>query len=352
MKLKLINVTIIVLTLMLVLFSQCTESPQGPDVSTINKIDNLKRFDLALAKIDTNNLDNSLNHLSETFPALFSLYFTQIVPVLKEDDPEGFKSNILKMLRSKTYNKLVDTVSIEFPNVDFIQKELAECSQYFQHYFPEKEFPNFYTLIGEFTYQNFIFQDGTKDGIGIGLDMFLGENFPYKSLDPSNPIFSEYLTRAYNKDHLVRKTLESLALELVGDPNGKRLIDKMIHQGKKLYLLEKLLPTTPDSVIMEYSQAQLDWAYANEKEIWSYFIDKELMYETSHLKINRYIKEAPTSTGMPSESPGRTAQFIGRQIVRRYMEKNPDLSLKDLFSKLDSQKILESSNYKPRRKNS
>jgi hypothetical protein len=52
---------------------------------------------------------------------------------------------------------------------------------------------------------------------------------------------------------------------------------------------------------------------------------------------------------MPPESPGRTANWIGWQIVKSYMRRNPANTLDDLILEKDAQAILDASKYKPRR---
>lgn len=341
--------TIFAFALICILISACDMSEKGPDVSNIETDFKFLNFEEDFSKLDTVNIDASLTELSFKYPQLFPIYFNEIVPIYAEDQ-QTFKTSLKKMLGNPGYKKLRDTVKIEFSSTELLEKDLKKACQYLKHYFPKKLTPHFYSVISEFGFQNFIFNDKDRDGIGIGLDMFLGASFPYKSLDPSNPSFSQYLTRTYNKEHLVKKSIEPVVLDIIGEPNGKRLIDHMIHQGKKLYILERLLPFVNDTIINEYTPSQLDWCNNNEQEIWSFFLEKNLLYETSMLKINRYLKPAPSSTGMPKESPGRTAAFIGKQIVNKYMERNPDMTLSKLVKSVDSQKILTASKYKPKRK--
>jgi len=51
---------------------------------------------------------------------------------------------------------------------------------------------------------------------------------------------------------------------------------------------------------------------------------------------------------MPTEAPGRTANYIGWQIVKKFMQKKPKLTMLDLIAHNDAQKLLEESKYKPR----
>jgi uncharacterized protein YjaZ len=53
--------------------------------------------------------------------------------------------------------------------------------------------------------------------------------------------------------------------------------------------------------------------------------------------------------GMPLESPGRTANYTGYQIVAQYMELFPAISLEELLKTTDAEKILKASKYKPKK---
>jgi hypothetical protein len=180
--------------------------------------------------------------------------------------------------------------------------------------------------------------------------MFLGNNFDYKNIDPTNPAFSEYLSRSYNKDHIVKKSLDILMEDIMGQPSGKRFLDLIIHKGKQLYIAQHILPTASDTVVFEFSEKQWTWLNDNELEIWSFFLEKNLLYETNHLKINKYVNNSPNSPGMPAEAPGRTACYIGYQIVKAFMNKKPEMTLIDLIQYSDAQKLMEISKYKPNRR--
>lgn len=337
------------LTVILSMLSACDTTIDAPDVSHISNDIEIIRYDKAIALLDTGELTKSIQDLNKKHPSFSDLYFSKIMPFLLDDG--SLNDTLIKgFLRDERINSLLDTIQIVFGAFDKQKKEFAQAAQYFRYYFPEAQIANFYTLISEFGYQNFIFNDNQKDGIGIGLDMFLGQDYNYKSIDPTNPSFSDYMTRTYNEDHIVKKSFELMIDDIIGPANGKRMLDKMIQEGKKAYILGKILPFKHDTIIMEYSKEQLDWAYNNEKEMWAFFLDKKLLYETSLIKIGKFINPAPNSHGMPEESPGRSAIFIGRQIVRKYMERFPETSLEELIQEFDSQKILEKSKYKPKRK--
>jgi cytochrome c553 len=68
------------------------------------------------------------------------------------------------------------------------------------------------------------------------------------------------------------------------------------------------------------------------------------------LKINKYINVSPDSPGMPAQAPGRTGNYIGKQIINAYMERHPETTMQDLLRLQDAQKIMDLSRYKPRQR--
>jgi len=326
-----------------------------PDISDIDVNVELIRYDEILFDIDTLKVSEGLNELYASYPAFTELYFNQLTGFYNPDR-DTFELTVTNFLQDKNMRNLQEKIENEFDDLSDIEKGLARGLGFLKYYFPKYKEPVFYTLNSEFGYQSFIFnevqrpQPNARDGIGIGLDLFLGSDFNYKRVDPKNPSFSNYLVRTYNRDHIISKSMTVIAKDILGEAAGKRFIDQMIHNGKELYLLEHFLPESHDTIIMEHSLKQAEWLKNNELEIWSYFLEKNLMYETNFFEINKYLNPSPHSPGMPPEAPGKTANFIGLQIVKSFMRRNPEMNLQDLIAFVDNQKLLEMAKYKPKRR--
>lgn len=137
--------------------------------------------------------------------------------------------------------------------------------------------------------------------------------------------------------------------DILGAPGGMRLLDLMVHNGKNLYVLDKLLPDTPDSIKLEITAQQTQWLSDNEKEMWSYFLKENLFYSNNLQDIRKYVEYSPNSPGMPTEAPGRTANWLGWQIVKAYMTRYPETTMQELIALKDAQALLDQSKYKPKR---
>ena len=321
-----------------------------PDTSNISITQDIVRFDILLAQLDTNNIENEMELLKAKYPRFTDIYFSKVLPFEGKTDEE-FYSNLRGYLGDKRIVKLQDTVAIVFNDLENgALADLEEAMKLMKYYFDDFKAPNVYTFTSEFTYQKFIFEDDQKDGIGIGLDMFLGSGYDYKGIDPNNPAFSQYITRTFSKEYIPKMLMEILINDRVGRAPGTRLLDHMIHNGKQLYILDKILPESPDSILFEYTEEQTEWVKSNELEMWAFFFDQNLFYESNTMKINKYINPSPNSPGMPPSAPGRAANYMGLQIVKAYMKKYPKTTLDELIALNDSQKIMDKSRYKPKQK--
>ena len=344
--------TLFYLSIIVLFFSNCA-SDKGkyiPDVSHIKSDVTIKRFEQELFQLDTNNMVSEFEALKAEYPEFTNLFFSRVLPLKGETEAE-FQENLRGYLTDSRILKLQDTVAIVFENIEREEiVDLKKAMKFMKYYFSDFDPPNVYTFTSEYTYQKFIFEDAKRDALGMGLDMFLGRNYDYKAIDPKNPAFSEYLTRTFSKEYIPKMMMEVLIDDRMGREPGSRLLDHMIHNGKKLYILDKVLPETPDSILFEYTAQQTEWVKSNELEMWAFFFDQNLFYESNSIKINKYINPSPSSPGMPDMAPGRTANYMGLQIVKAYMKKFPQTSLQQLMDLKDSQMIMDKSRYKPKQK--
>ena len=319
-----------------------------PDISNISIDFKVRRFEKELFQADTLNFNKELAQIKEKDTEFAEIYFNQI---LGSNDlqiaPQGEEKYLIGFTHYKEVQKLYDTIQNIYAIFDPIESDFKTAFKYFKYYFPEKPTPKVTTFISEFSLGNFIYGE---NNLAVGLDFYLGSNFPYQQKNPQNPNFSAYLTRSFNADHLVSKTLQPLVDDLIPPPETDHLLALIIREGKKLYVQDKLLPATNDSIIMEVSTQQWDWLVENEKEIFSFFLQESLFYDSNWQKIRKYVEYSPNSPGMPIEAPGRTGAWLGWQIVKALMKKNPSLTLTEMIQRVDSKQFLTDSGYKPPRK--
>ena len=113
---------------------------------------------------------------------------------------------------------------------------------------------------------------------------------------------------------------------------------------------QSILSDYSEDRILGYTPDQLAWGMKNEKEIWNFFVSKELLYSTDPDLIKRFISPAPFSKfylNIDVDSPGQIGQWLGLQIVKAYQKKEKKSIAELLYTPY--RELFEKSKYKPRR---
>jgi uncharacterized protein YjaZ len=75
-------------------------------------------------------------------------------------------------------------------------------------------------------------------------------------------------------------------------------------------------------------------------------MSNNLLYNAEPGLIKNYINEGPQTPELGQGSPGYIGLFVGRQIVKAFMQRHPDTSLKTLLA-TEARKLYEESKYHP-----
>ncbi len=178
----------------------------------------------------------------------------------------------------------------------------------------------------------------------ISLDVYLGKNHKFYGDYP------KYIKENNTKNHIVVDVAKAIINKQISLLKNRSFVEKMIYEGKKMYLLDAYLPTISDKEKIGYANDKLHWAEANEEQIWMYFIEKNLLFSTDTKLNKRFLENAPFSKFYMEQdnlSPGRIGVWVGWQIVRSYMKHN-DVSLQELL-KINEIDLFNKSKYKPKK---
>jgi len=334
------------LLFLLVVNSGCGGDNQ-PNVSNINIDLKTRRLDQDLAKIDTNNVAAGLQELHSKYPDFLDFYLDTLMGFgihgNYHDSVAGIRLGLQPFLAHKDIVGLFDTVAKHYPNTKQIDEDLTRGFQYMKHYYPQFFVPKIIYLVTGLNQWSVVTVD--TNIIGIGLDMYLGEQYPfYRAVQ-----IPEYVIKKCTPEYVGVNTFQAIYRDQVPfEMEGRTLLDMMIQRGKEQYFLSKILPFKDERVRLGFTQEQLDWSEASEAMVYNFFVRDNLLYETNWQKIVRYVNDGPSAAGMPAESPGNIGSWLGYQIVKAYVEHHPDATLNDILKPTDAQRFLQESKYKPR----
>lgn len=334
------------------LIAVACENRSVPDVSHIPVEFSIKRFERDFFRTDTLNLSQSLDQLNDQYPYFFPHYIGKVLGLDPKTDSLVFKENLTRFLRE--YKPIYDSCNAVFDNTVSLEKQLKDGLQRTHYYFPQYTLPtSLITFIGPmdaiFTASLSSYGDIlTEQSLGCGLQLHLGAGFSFYHSPMGQALYPDYITRRFTPETIVVNAMKNIIDDIYPEKNEPVvLIDQMVEKGKRLYLLDLLMPNTADSLKIGYTSAQWNGCLANEGKIWNFFTTNNLLMSNSPDAFQRFLNEGPQTPELGDGSPGYIGLFVGRQIVYAYMEKQPDISAEQLL-KTPARRIYEGSKYRPK----
>ena len=317
-------------------FVACQSNKLKVDVSDIDLEIKIERFEQKLFDL---RKGSSLEDLKGKYPRILRLYSEKVIGLGPVDDL-NYLQYLNKFLNDSTMNLVVNQIDSIFPNLEKQEEELSEGFKHLKYYYPEAKIPMIFSQLSGFN-QSIVVDEGM---IGVSLDKYLGVDCDFYAL-LRRPV---YLRENMTPNRIAQDIFLAYGLtEFPFKPQAHNLMEQMIYQGKILYFLQALLPEKTESDIVKYSPVDYKWCVDNETQVWAYLIEQKHLFSTHSSMTRNYINDAPFTTGMPQESPGRIGTWIGLQIVKSYMTKHSELSIPQLMANNDYAAILRESAYQP-----
>ncbi|WP_353722860.1 gliding motility protein [Dyadobacter sp. 676] len=312
-------------------FSCKTDQRKEADTSNI-------RFELVSKNLDEELFScksvEEVQKFLDSHPYLAQVYFTD-APV----EPAKLAAHLFTILQNpdlQAFRAQLDSVIGD--RKIRILNPLTDAFKQIKAYYPGFPVPEVQFIITGFTGSDLYISDSL---IIVGLDYFGGPAARYR------PNVYDYQLRRYQREYIVPSIVffESNKYNRM-NPDDKSLLSDMIGYGKGYEFVKQIMPQTPDSLIIGYSDSDLRKTYNSQTDIWAYFIASKLLYEKSDLKKRKFIDDRPFTTEIGNKVPGAIGRWVGWRIVSRFMVENPDVSLTELMEIDNAGRILQESGYK------
>lgn len=295
--------------------------------------------------VDTSNIE--VEFMINRFEQDFYDHGGENLEELKNKYPLLFPDNTpdsiwMAKINDRDEQELYSETQKLYSSFSDIESELRSLFQHVTYYNPLFNTPDIITGLSNIDYDYRVIYN--QELVFISLDVYLGSTHPFYGDFPS------YIKQNNIRERIIVDVASAIVDSQIKPLTNRSFLAKMIHEGKKLYLLELYLPLKSEAVRIGYNKIKYDWALTNEEQVWKYFIENNLLYSTDTKLNKRFLEDAPFSKFYISEdknSPGRIGQWIGMQIVRSFMANN-DVSLSDLLLK-NEEEIFKKSKYKPRK---
>jgi hypothetical protein len=329
--------------LFLLVMSGCT-GKHFPDVSRVKVDLQEQRFEQDFFALDTIHIDQALQKLHGKYPGFLRDFIFNILALPPHpDSSKAVEQQIKSFIRS--YKPLKDSSDKVFTETGDLVKEVRRGLQFVKYYFPNYKIPGkMITFIGPInSYGNIL----TSEALAVGLQLYMGNNYSLYQSEAGQALYPAYISRRFRKEYIPVNCMKTIVDDMFPDNHaGRPLIEQMIQAGKNLYLLDQLIPETADTLKTGYTQDQLDGCYKNEARIWTHFVQNDLLYISDPSIVKDYMNDAPKTEAFGEESPGFIGQFVGWQIVKKWMSKNENVTLPQLMQ-TNARTIFDQAKYKP-----
>ncbi|MDI9308616.1 MAG: gliding motility lipoprotein GldB [Limnohabitans sp.] len=312
-------------------------------------------FLIAFSVLSCKKKNDKVQEKAEEIPLTITVHrydkiFFQTAPkdfdLLKAKYPEFFPPGIDEAeLRGRLTNplwlQLYEEVEKRYGDFDKEKAQLESVFKYMKYYYPKFISPKVFTVINNMDTNAKVLYNSQKNGMTISLEMYLGKNHKFYE-------FPNYVKQTFEPSQMMPDVVESLSYDAIKLPTDREFLSQIIYIGKQLYFKDIMLPEFSDEDKICYTPDQLKWCEDNDVEVWHYFMEERILYNTNPKMIERFLAPAPFSKfGLDNDSdtPGRIGAWIGWQIVRSFMENN-SVSPQQMFM-MDGKEIFQKSKYKP-----
>jgi hypothetical protein len=243
-------------------------------------------------------------------------------------------------------DKVLAQCQEQFKDISDLQIQFTEAFRHIKYYFSDFKPPKIYTTItglGSFLGNDLLI---SEDVIVISLDFFLTKN--KDTFRPPIELMPDYIWQRYHRGAIVPNCVKYISNRYnQTDFSDKTVLAEMIYHGKAYQFTKMMLPCTPDSLLIGYTQAELANIKdeANRNFIWNHIIEKKVLFSNNHFVKQTYLEERPFVAEINRKCPGRIGQWLGWRIVQKYLQKNPDFALQSLMRKANAAEIFNNSGY-------
>ena len=298
------------------------------------------RFDSAQQAVCPDRVRQGIEQLYADYEEFMPMFVEGILRLPTEDT--AYLCEMYGNFLTDTMMGFVQTNALaqeKFANIDSLQKSINTAFSRLHYLYPDWEIPKVYLFVSGFN-SSVMYYDNI---MGVGVDMYLGSDYPYY-----NQVVYNYQKQTMRKECVVGDLMSMyIAYHVAYNSKYNRLLEQIIFRGKQMFLLSQLLPDEPAWEVIGYSKEQWDWCEQYERAIWNRIMEKRDLFKTESTIISSYLNEGPFTAEISQESPGRLGLWVGWQIVDSYMRNNEEVSVQELLTEGDAQKILEQSFYKP-----
>lgn len=294
---------------------------------------------ITINRFDKDAMQYTLLEISEkeTFKQKYNSVLENYIDLIYPDTTISIDSKMESFENSNAIKLFYPKVDSVFYDNSKIENDLSVINQNLESIL-NIALPHIYTAIIPYNQSIIV----TEEDIIIGLNHYLGADYPPYS------DFPEYKRRFKTIERLKYDVCESiLRTAFPFQRQENTFLEYLIYEGTIAHALELIVPNYKAPIALKFTEDQLNWCKTNETNIWNEIISTNILYSTKQEYKNAFFTPAPFTKYFSNSSPGELGKWVGKQIIRKYLDET-DTSIKDILLKhlyQNSQSFLISSQY-------
>jgi hypothetical protein len=325
------------LPLLLFLFAACSFSGCSRE-----KAQNEGNPELKIQRFDADLYAYLLNDEQSIFSEANKLFldeFGKNIIDIGKSDSAGFSLRLKNYFSEPTLMRLYKDEQEKMRDISAINNELTYGMELLFRNFPSLKHPRIYMHVSGLN-QNVVVTDSI---LSLSADKYLGADYPLYQ-----DFFYEYQRQLMTPERIVPDYLLGFMMaNFLFKGNEEVLLDRILYEGKLRYILSRLIPDRKTGEFVAYNEKQYQWCISHEANIWKLILENKHLFAPDYKITEQYLKLAPYTAPLPTESPGRVGVWLGFRIISSYMKNNSDTTLEELMSFTDYNELLKKSKYKP-----
>ena len=314
------------------------------------KLNNDDWKDYSVIRLDQSLTNDSINEIHQKFRSYTELYENFYVKMIRAGKKEEILSNTISIetkqklslfINDTIIKDILQEIQLKFTNIDYYKNEIGKgLSRYetlFGKTYSPKKIGTFFSLFNSDVHE-------FDSIVWIGLDMYLGSENNIIKLLPTESL-PNYIKNKMDEKYIISDVLFGYLMTHNSQYLGDDFLSRMLAYGKIGYVMNLILPDEDPENKFRYNKDELEWCVNNEKYIWQYIIDKEILYEKNFNKISYFFNPGPNTKNFGSDSPAHIGIWLGYRIIEDYA-KATDLDIKEILKEKNVQKLL--STYEPK----
>ena len=306
--------------------------------------------DYSVIRLDQSLTNDSINEIHQKFrnyPELYENFYVKMIRAGKKEEISSSKisfetkQKLRLFINDSIIKNILQEIQSKFTNIDYYKNEIGKGLSRYETLFGKtcspKKIGTFFSLFNADVHE-------FDSIIWIGLDMYLGSDNKIIKLLPTESL-PNYIKNKMEEKYIISDVLFGYLMTHNPQYLGDDFLSRMLAYGKISHLMNSILPDENPENKFRYNKDELKWCENNEKYIWQYIIDQEILYEKDFNKISYFFNPGPNTKNFGSESPAHIGIWLGYRIIEDYA-KATDLEIKEILKEKNIQKLL--STYEPK----